>query len=63
MLEFKQPADPLADAKAWLARMEKTLAKLAAECGLQNGNDDGPPECGRLPSNSKMIEGPDAQKK
>jgi hypothetical protein len=39
MSEFKQQIDPLADAKAWLAQMEKTLAKLAAERILQNEHD------------------------
>ena len=35
MSEFRsqiEHVDPLADARAWLARMEQTLARLAAEC-------------------------------
>jgi hypothetical protein len=44
MLEFKQQVDPLADAKAWLAHMEKTIEKLAAEHVHQDKNDR-QPEC------------------
>jgi len=32
-------ADPLADARAWLAQMERTLARLAAEYAVATEND------------------------
>jgi len=51
MLEFKQQVDPLADAKAWLAHMEKALAKVAAERIHQN-DDDAATESGRLSPNA-----------
>ena len=55
MSELKQLVDPLAEAKAWLAHMEKTLAKLAAEHARQHEND-GPAECGGLSLNPMMTE-------
>jgi hypothetical protein len=36
--QLKQP-DPLADARAWLAAMERTLARLAAEHERKQEND------------------------
>lgn len=36
-------ADPLADARAWMAHMEQTLARLAAEHTLENKNDGSSP--------------------
>jgi hypothetical protein len=42
MSEFRsqiQHVDPLADARAWLARMEQTLARLAAECAPEREKD------------------------
>jgi hypothetical protein len=56
MLEFKQQVDPLADAKAWLAHMEKTLAKVAAERVHQNDDDDSA-ESGRLSPNATNDRG------
>jgi hypothetical protein len=55
MSEFKQQVDPLAEAKAWLAQMEKALAKLAVEPVLQNEND-APAECGRGSADCTMPE-------
>jgi hypothetical protein len=55
MSEFKQQVDPLAEAKAWLAHMEKTLAKLAAEPVLQDENGAGA-EGGRPSPNFRMPE-------
>lgn len=34
-----QHGDPLADARVWLAHMEKTLARLAAEHALEKEKD------------------------
>jgi len=59
MLEFKQQVDPLAEAKAWLAHMEKTLARVAADSVLQNEND-GSPECERPSPKFNEIEAPEA---
>jgi len=42
MSEFKsqlQHADPLADARAWLAHMKQTIVRLAAERALEEENE------------------------
>jgi len=34
-----QQADPLVDARAWLAHMQLTLVRLAGECALEKEDD------------------------